>query len=82
MAILGKPMEVNSLISSRSAALYGIRSKNNVTAVVLYPEGRVSDIQERQMTTLTDDNIHNIAVKGTFDDCQCKLQTPTSLLRG
>jgi threonine synthase len=36
----------------------------------LHPEGRVSDVQRRQMTTLSDTNVHNIAIKGTFDDCQ------------
>ncbi|KAF1791272.1 Threonine synthase, N-terminal [Phytophthora cactorum] len=42
----------------------------NVEVFILFPEGRVSAIQQRQMTTVLDQNIHNVAVKGTFDDCQ------------
>ena len=38
--------------------------------VVLYPEGRVSDVQRRQMTTVEAPNVHAVAVEGTFDDCQ------------
>ena len=41
-----------------------------VDCVILYPKGRVSEIQERQMTTIMDNNIHCVAVEGTFDDCQ------------
>lgn len=37
---------------------------------ILHPRGRVAPVQERQMTTVLDDNVHNIAVNGTFDDCQ------------
>ena len=37
---------------------------------ILHPKGRVSPIQEAQMTTVTDSNVHNIAVRGTFDECQ------------
>ncbi|KAF1790999.1 Threonine synthase, N-terminal [Phytophthora cactorum] len=44
--------------------------KENVEVFILFPEGRVSAIQQRQMTTVLDQNIHNVAVKGTFDDCQ------------
>ncbi|KAI0052368.1 tryptophan synthase beta subunit-like PLP-dependent enzyme [Auriscalpium vulgare] len=53
-----------------SAAIYGLRSKANVSIFILHPKGRVSPIQEAQMTTVTDANVHNVAVKGTFDDCQ------------
>ena len=54
-----------------SAAIYGLRGKKGVDCIILYPKGRVSEIQERQMTTVPDDNIHCVAVVGgTFDDCQ------------
>lgn len=53
-----------------SAAIYGLRGKKGVDCVILFPEGRVSEIQERQMTTVPDDNIHCVAIDGTFDDCQ------------
>mgnify|MGYP005847839551 CR=1 FL=1 len=53
-----------------SAAIYGLRGKKGIDCVILFPNGRVSPIQERQMTTVLDDNIHCVAVDGTFDDCQ------------
>ncbi|KAJ2091215.1 threonine synthase [Coemansia sp. S100] len=53
-----------------SAAIYGLRGKKNVEVFILHPEGRVSPIQEAQMTTVLDDNVHNVSVPGTFDDCQ------------
>ncbi|MCJ1248947.1 threonine synthase [Trapelia coarctata] len=53
-----------------SAAIYGLRGKNDVSVFILYPKGRVSPIQEAQMTTVLDANVHNLAVEGTFDDCQ------------
>jgi len=53
-----------------SAAIYGLRNKANISIFILHPKGRVSPIQEAQMTTITDANVHNIAVTGTFDDCQ------------
>ncbi|KII91736.1 hypothetical protein PLICRDRAFT_38575 [Plicaturopsis crispa FD-325 SS-3] len=53
-----------------SAAIYGLRNKANIEIFILHPKGRVSPIQEAQMTTVTDPNVHNLAVKGTFDDCQ------------
>ncbi|KAJ3543336.1 hypothetical protein NM688_g5864 [Phlebia brevispora] len=58
-----------------SAAIYGLRNKSNVSIFILHPKGRVSPIQEAQMTTVTDANVHNIAVKGTFDDCQTRSST-------
>jgi len=59
-----------------SAAIYGLRNKANVSIFILHPKGRVSPIQEAQMTTVTDANVHNVAVKGTFDDCQVCVSIP------
>lgn len=53
-----------------SAAIAGLRGRKNIDIVILYPEGRPSDVQRRQMTTIEDKNVHALAVKGTFDDCQ------------
>ncbi|MCJ1314046.1 threonine synthase [Agyrium rufum] len=53
-----------------SAAIYGLRGKKDVSVFILHPKGRVSPIQEAQMTTVLDENVHNVAVEGTFDDCQ------------
>lgn len=53
-----------------SAAIYGVRGKQNINIFILHPKGRVSPIQELQMTTVTDDNVFNLAVEGTFDDAQ------------
>jgi len=53
-----------------SAAIAGLRGKKGVDCIILFPNGRVSAIQERQMTTVPDDNIHCVAIEGTFDDCQ------------
>ncbi len=53
-----------------SAALEGCRHSDNVDIFILHPYQRVSEVQRRQMTTVLGDNVHNIAVKGNFDDCQ------------
>lgn len=53
-----------------SAAIYGLRGKKDVSVFILHPKGRVSPIQEAQMTTVLDSNVHNLSVGGTFDDCQ------------
>lgn len=54
-----------------SAALYGLRGKQNIDCFVLFPEGRVSPIQQKQMTSVPDPNVHCLSVSGgTFDDCQ------------
>ena len=58
--------------ASLSAAIYGLRRKADISIFILHPKGRVSPIQEAQMTTVTDDNVHNVAVQGTFDDCQVR----------
>jgi threonine synthase len=53
-----------------SAAIAGVRGKQNINIFILHPHLKTSPIQARQMTTVLDDNVFNIAVKGTFDDCQ------------
>lgn len=53
-----------------SAAIEACRGRHNLDIVVLHPAGRVSDVQRRQMTTVDEPNVHNVAVEGTFDDCQ------------
>ncbi len=53
-----------------SAAIEACRDLDTVDIFILYPEGRVSEVQRRQMTTVASANVHTIAVQGTFDDCQ------------
>jgi len=53
-----------------SAAIYGLRGKKDVSIFITFPDGKVSPVQEAQMTTVLDPNVHCIAVQGTFDDCQ------------
>jgi threonine synthase len=53
-----------------SAAIEACRGRDNLDIVVLHPAGRVSDVQRRQMTTVLEPNVSNVAVDGTFDDCQ------------
>jgi len=53
-----------------SAAIYGVRGKKNIRIFVMHPKGRTSPIQKKQMTSVLDDNVFNLAVEGTFDDCQ------------
>jgi threonine synthase len=53
-----------------SAAIYGVRGKKNINIFILHPHRRVSPIQELQMTTVTDANVFNLAIRGTFDDGQ------------
>ena len=53
-----------------SAAIDAVAGRHNVDIVILYPLGRVSEVQRRQMTTCDARNVHAVAVEGTFDDCQ------------
>jgi threonine synthase len=53
-----------------SAAIEAFRGRDNIDIFILRPEGRTSEVQRRQMTTVLDANVHNIAIRGTFDDCQ------------
>lgn len=57
-----------------SAAVEAFRGLSQVDVFVLYPHGRVSDVQRRQMTTVGAHNVHAVALEGTFDDCQSILK--------
>jgi threonine synthase len=57
------------------AAVAAFADKANVEVFMLHPRGRISDVQRRMMTTTAARNIHNIAVEGTFDDCQRIVKT-------
>src|SRR5471030_1116188 len=52
------------------AAVEAFRGRSQADVVVLFPQGRISDVQRRMMTTATDSNVHALAIEGTFDDCQ------------
>jgi len=58
-----------------SAAIYGVRGKERINIFILHPHQRISKVQEKQMTTVTDKNIFNIALRGSFDDCQAIVKT-------
>ncbi|OFW87792.1 MAG: threonine synthase [Alphaproteobacteria bacterium RIFCSPHIGHO2_02_FULL_46_13] len=53
-----------------SAAIEACKGRKNISITILHPKGRTSDIQRSQMTSVIEDNVHNIAIEGTFDDCQ------------
>ncbi len=53
-----------------SAAIEGCRACEHVDIFIMHPHNRVSEVQRRQMTTVIADNVHNIALEGSFDDCQ------------
>lgn len=53
-----------------SAAIDGVKHSSNVDIIILYPRGRTSEVQRRQMTTVESPNVHTVAIDGTFDDCQ------------
>ncbi len=53
-----------------SAAIHAFKGKKDINVFILHPYNRVSDVQRRQMTTVQDKNIFNIAIEGNFDDCQ------------
>ncbi len=57
-----------------SAAIEAFRGSKRTDVFILYPEGRVSEVQRRQMTTVPDANVHAIAIEGTFDDCQAHVK--------
>ena len=53
-----------------SAAIQGVRGKKNIHIFIMHPDGRTSPLQALQMTSVLEDNVFNIAVDGSFDDCQ------------
>ncbi len=53
-----------------SAAIYGVKGKKNIAIFILHPYKKVSEVQALMMTTVTDPNVYNLAIEGTFDDCQ------------
>ncbi|WP_298843035.1 threonine synthase [uncultured Roseobacter sp.] len=57
-----------------SAAIEAFRGLDNVDVFVMYPHGRISEVQRRQMTTPQESNVHALAVDGDFDDCQARLK--------
>ena len=57
-----------------SAAIHAVAGREQVEIFMLHPEGRVSDVQRRQMTTVLSPNVHNIAIKGSFDDAQAMVK--------
>jgi threonine synthase len=58
-----------------SAAIDAVAGRAKIDIFMLHPEGRVSDVQRRQMTTVRAPNVHNIAVQGSFDDAQAIVKT-------
>ncbi|MBK0397921.1 threonine synthase [Limibaculum sp. M0105] len=74
-AVLGRRGERVTIVGATSgdtgsAAIEAFRGLDTVDVVILYPHGRVSEVQRRQMTTPVEGNVHALAVEGTFDDCQ------------
>ncbi|MEM1232313.1 MAG: threonine synthase [Pseudomonadota bacterium] len=57
-----------------SAAIAGVRGQDNVDIFIMFPKGRVSTLQELQMTSVLDDNVHCLRVDGSFDDCQSMMK--------
>ncbi|MBP7829532.1 MAG: threonine synthase [Kiritimatiellae bacterium] len=53
-----------------SAAIHGVRGRERINIFIMHPHGRVAPLQEKQMTAVLDSNVFNMAVEGTFDDCQ------------
>jgi threonine synthase len=56
------------------AAIEAFRGREQIDIFILHPHGRVSDVQRRQMTTAQEENVFNIALEGTFDDCQAMVK--------
>lgn len=57
-----------------SAAIDSVQGHACIEIFMLHPKGRVSDVQRKQMTTVIEDNVHNIAIEGDFDDCQAMVK--------
>ena len=77
--VLAKRGERATIVGATSgdtggAAIEAFRGSKRVDVMILFPDGRVSDVQRRMMTTAAEDNVHSLAIKGTFDDCQALLK--------
>jgi threonine synthase len=72
LAVRGERVTVLAATSGDTggAAIEAFRGSNRVDVIVLFPRGRISDVQRRMMTTATEANVHAVAIEGTFDDCQ------------
>jgi threonine synthase len=57
-----------------SAAIHAVAGRENIEIFMLHPNGRISDVQRRQMTTVLAPNVHNIAIEGSFDDAQAMVK--------
>jgi threonine synthase len=57
-----------------AAAIEAFAGRARTTVVILHPHDRISEVQRRQMTTVAARNVHNLAIEGTFDDCQALLK--------
>ncbi len=78
-AALGRKGERVTIVGATSgdtgsAAIEAFKGLDNVDVFILYPHGRVSDVQRRQMTTPAESNVHALAIDGDFDDCQARLK--------
>jgi len=73
----GRPISVLGATSgdTGAAAIHGLLGKEGVTTFILYPDGRISPLQERQMTCTGADNVFPLAIKGSFDDAQTAMKT-------
>ena len=73
----GKPISVLGATSgdTGAAAIHGLLGKHGVQTFILYPDGRISPLQERQMTCTGADNVFPLAIKGSFDDAQTAMKT-------
>jgi len=78
--ILAKSGERRTIVGATSgdtgsAAIEAVRGSEYIDIFMLHPHGRVSEVQRRQMTTIPDGNVHNLAVDGDFDDCQAMVKS-------
>ncbi|MEO0510431.1 MAG: threonine synthase [Verrucomicrobiota bacterium] len=77
IARTGRPISVLGATSgdTGAAAIHGLLGKKGVKTFILYPDGRISPLQERQMTCTGAENVFPLAIKGSFDDAQTAMKT-------
>jgi len=77
IARTGRPISVLGATSgdTGAAAIHGLLGKHGVRTFILYPDGRISPLQERQMTCTGADNVFPLAIQGSFDDAQTAMKT-------